>query len=78
MPAAVPADDPEADVVVFALCVDVLDASPGNCTDISGFDADDVPVVPPPDAKPCEDGKADVGRLNGSDATPSWLPAALV
>jgi hypothetical protein len=36
VPAAVPADDPDADVVVFAVCVDVLDASPGNWTGISG------------------------------------------
>ena len=68
-PAAVPADDPDADVVVVAVCV-VFDASPGNSTDISGsVDDDDAlpdPLVP---ALPCEDGKDDVGILNGSDAT---------
>jgi hypothetical protein len=49
VPAAVPADDPDADVVVFAVCVDVLDASPGNWTGISGsIDADDaLPFVVP-------------------------------
>jgi hypothetical protein len=49
VPAAVPADDPDADVVVFAVCVDVLDASPGNWTGISGsVDADDArPFVVP-------------------------------
>jgi hypothetical protein len=78
VPVAVPAD-PDADVVVFAVCVDVLDASPGNCTGISGLvDADDelpfvVPADPPPEAVPCEDGKADVGTLSGSDAAPTSL-----
>jgi hypothetical protein len=69
-PTAVPADDPDADVVVFAVCVEVFDASPGNSTDISGsVDDDDAlrdPLVPAP---PCKDGKDDVGTLSGSDAT---------
>lgn len=67
---AVPADDPDADVVVFAVCVDVLDVSPGNWAGISGS-ADAlpfaVPVAPPPEAVPCEDGMADVVTLKGSD-----------
>jgi hypothetical protein len=81
VPVAVPADDPDADVVVFAVCVDVLDASPGNCTGISGsVDAFPfaVPVAAPPDAVPSEDGKTDVGTLNGSDAAPPPLLAVLV
>jgi hypothetical protein len=67
VPAAVPVDDPDADVVVFAVWLDVLDASPGNWTGISGS-VDPlpfaVPVAPPPEAVPCEDGNADVGTLN--------------
>lgn len=79
MPAALPADDPDAEVVVFAVCVDVLDASPGNCAGISGL-IDPlpfaVPTAPPP--APCDDGKTDVGTLNGSDAAPPPLLAVLV
>jgi hypothetical protein len=69
-PAAVPADDPDADVVAFAVCVEVFDASPGNSTGISGS-VDDDDALPDPlfPAPPCEDGKDDVGVLNGSDAT---------
>jgi hypothetical protein len=77
--APAPPDDPDA--VVFAVCVDVLDASPGNCVGISGsIDAVpfDVPTDPPPEALPCDDGKADVGTLNGSDAAPPPLLAVLV
>jgi hypothetical protein len=76
VPAAVPADGPDAELVVFAFCVDVLDASPDNCAGISGsIDALPfiVPAAPPLEALPCNDGKADVGTLSGSDAVPPPL-----
>jgi hypothetical protein len=69
-PAPAPADDPGAEV--FAVCVDVVDVSPGNCAGISGSTDPlpfAVPNAPPPEPKPpCDDGKGDVGTLNGSDA----------
>jgi hypothetical protein len=70
-PVPAPADDPDAEV--FAVCVDAVDASPGNCVGISGLiDAFPfaVPGAPPPEAMPCDDGRADVGTLKGSDTAP--------
>jgi len=81
VPAADPAADPDADVVVAAW-VDTPDFSPCRCRGVSGLidagaliDADDPvgfavpavdPVAPPPGAV---DGSGDIATLNGSGAT---------
>jgi len=76
-----PAADPDA--VVFAVCVDVSEASPGNCKGISGsLDADVAPppvlpaldpLVPAPEPG-VDDGKGDAGIVRGSDATVPLAP----
>jgi hypothetical protein len=60
--------------VVFAACVELLRASPGNCTAVCGLtDAEALMPEVDPDAEPGAGtanvvGTVEVGTLNGSDA----------
>ena len=66
-----------ADAVVFGACVELLRASPGNCTAVCGLtDAAALPTVvcdeEPEAGTAAVVGTVEVGTLSGSDAGTDW------
>jgi hypothetical protein len=63
---------------VFGACVELLRASPGNCTAVCGLtDAEALKPALDPDEEPGDGtanvvGTLEVGTLNGSDAGTDW------